>query len=527
MITENLQNDAYMTTEHRRDKKAKVSFAMVMNKVLVGALILTSVAGGATVPVQAATTYEPSTTITENYKLNIENSLFNINQVTNAIKVMQAQGIVTNEILINLATELLNLSSAVISSGASASSEVIKAVANAETVVNTVTKSSENTDGLIKVNASITTVKSTLGIVTKEQTISNVSTLAVKAAYPTSFKDITKSSDYYTAVSKIAKLGAIGGYKDGTFKAKTNITNAKFICILMRSVNSKVSRATKGTDYTASVVTSAIKAGIVKSTELLPDDYSATLTKDDMALWTARAIEYKASGKNTKQLNNVENLISDFSNIDGSKYQDAVKDLYSLGILSGSNFKADSKVTRGTAVNVILKAVYSSYRKDMSKVKIPSTSTEARDSKILKWNDPSRGLAKIGDTWVDKNGKKTVLKGITWNGTSVPGYGTGIDLYSNMVSDGGTVLKVNNDGKGENAGWYNGDTTFMGQALLSAKSHNGVRFTYFRDQWLAISEIEQKVADKVKNPKDGDYAAGTHFMKYFEGEGWCWVGPVF
>lgn len=525
MITENLQNDAYMTTEHRRDKKAKVSFAMVMNKVLVGALILTSVAGGATVPVQAATTYEPSTTITENYELNIENSLFNINQVTNAIKVMQAQGIVTNEILINLATELLNLSSAVLTSGATASTEVVKAVVNADTVVNAVTKTSENADGLTKVKASITTVKSSLGIITEEQTISNTTSLAVKTTYPTSFKDITKSSDYYTAVSKIAKLGAIGGYKDGTFKAKTNITNAKFICILMRSINSKVSRATKGSDYTASVVTAAIKAGIVKSAELLPEDYSATLTKDNMALWTARAIEYKASGKDTKQLNNVENLVSDYSDIESSKYQDAVKDLYSLGILSSDTFNANGKVTRGTAVNVILKAVYSSYRKDMSKVKIPKDSEVSTTRKpiTIKWSDKTKTqLPHAGDTFIDKNGKKIVLSSFFYNGHEIVGVKQGVkDLYGNYAYADGSAVKEGDMG----TAWDSNTKEYIGSKyIIDDKTGIGL----WSVTWGALANYEMTQAQKAyPNPKVGTTYGNWYIYSSAFGGMWEWTGPAY
>lgn len=256
---------------------------------------------------------------------------------------------------------------------------------------------------------------------------------SVAKTYPTTFKDIKKGSTYYTAVTYLAKKGCIGGYKDGNFKATTNITNAKFITILMRAINPKLSRATKGTDYSAAVLKEAAKLGIYKASELTAENYNSSLTRKNMVLWVSRALEYK--GEDVKVLLNVENLISDFESISDAKYQEAVKEVYSAGIVANEKFSANSKVTRGTAVTVILKTVSSSYRRDMSKVKIPTDNEAGQNASAttLQATDKNRGLAHIGDTWVAKDGKKTKLTGITFDyakglKVEVPGYGQGIDL---------------------------------------------------------------------------------------------------
>ena len=345
-----------------------------------------------------------------------------------------------------------------------------------------------------------------------------------KATYPTSFTDVKKGSTYYTSVTALAKKGAIGGYKDGKFKVSTKITNAKFIGILMRTIDPKLSRATKGKDYDNKALEAAYKAGIIKSSEMDIDNYGKALTRQDMVLYLSRALEYLE--KDVVIIQDISNIIPDFDKVGDAKYEEAVKELYSAGIFTGTaktyEFKPTATVGRGTAVNTILKVVETKYRKNMSKVTIPSTTTEARETRILMWNDKDRGLAKIGDTWQAKDGKKTILKGIDWNGTTVPGYAQGIDLYSGMVSDGGVTLKV-----GSNGGFYHRDTTYSGQELLQAKSHKGVTFTYFRDQWLAINSVEQGIASKIKNPKHKQYAEGTHFMQWYDGVGWCWIGPVY
>lgn len=367
----------------------------------------------------------------------------------------------------------------------------------------------ENTDS----NTEITTTVTPIPEVTKNST------------HPTSFTDVKKGDTYYTAVNYLAKKGALGGYKDGKFKVSTKMTYAKFVGVLMRTIDPTLPRATKGKDYDNKAIEAAYKAGIIKYSEVSDKDYTKSITRQDMVLYLSRALEYL--DKDVVLIQDISNLIPDFHKIDDTKYEEAVKELYSAGIFTGTSktneFKPTAKVGRGTAINAILKVVEPKYRKNMSKVTIPSTTTEARETRVLKWNDADRGLAKIGDTWQAKDGKKTKLKGIEWNGTTVPGYGQGIDLYSGLVSDGGVTLKV-----GKNGGFYHRDTTYSGQKLQQAKSHKGVTFTYFRDQWLIIEQYELKIADKVKNPKDGQYAEGTHFFKYYKDIGmWCWEGPVY
>lgn len=40
-------------------------------------------------------------------------------------------------------------------------------------------------------------------------------------------------------------------------------------------------------------------------------------------------------------------------------------------------------------------------------------------------------------------------------------------------------------------------------------------------KWLAIQKYEGKIAKTIKNPKDKQYATGTHFMQFYKGIGWC------
>jgi hypothetical protein len=345
-------------------------------------------------------------------------------------------------------------------------------------------------------------------------------TVTATPVIPKSFSDVKKENKYYTAVTKLAKLGAIGGYADGTFKPKTNITNAKFICILMRTIDKSQARATKGNDYDATVLQAAFDKGIVNNSELKVENYNKGMTKGNMALWLTRAIEYYENKTELKKINNIDNLIADFDKIP-AKYQDEVIELYSEGIVTSENFSYSAKVTRGTAVTLILKAVSPSYRKDMSKVTIPTDQDTANnaDAKTLKATDANRGLAHIGDTWVSKSGTKTKITGIKWGDIEVPGYGQGIDFYTGLVY-GDETLK-----NGDIGDVWGTDSTYMGQKLTVAKdSVNGKTFSYFRDQWIAIMKYEGNKAKSIKSPKDGQMCG--YFTQYSgKLKMWVFIGP--
>lgn len=514
-----LENDVYMTTEHTKGVKAKVSFKAVLNKMLVSTLIFTSVTGGIVAPMQvsaANNTYKIGATIDYYANSNIENILYDITQVIQALEDMIAAKLVTNEILINLSTQLSSLNNAVLESGASASSEVVKTVLNAENTVTKVKVTTQNEDGLTKIKANVALIKSNLGIISTEQSIKNQELLSTKSKYPTTFTDITSKTTNYKYINYLANKGVIGGYKDGTFKPSTKMSNSKFIGMLVRTVNPKSSRATKGNDYNKALMDEAIAMGILKKYELSKDDYNKAMTKADMALWVARALDYLNA--DVKEIKRIENLIADYSTVEGlgTKYEDAMKIVVSKGILSlDKNNKSNPKssISRSNAAVVLARVVEVKYRKDMSKVVIPMHETNDREARILKWRDKNRPLPKAGDTFIDKNGKKTVLTSIWVDGKEIIGYGQNVqDLYGNMMNG----LKV-----GELGGSVDGDNRYLGSPyLIDEKTGVG----YFRVDWLTIATYEDGLTYKVKNPKEGQ-VVGT-WTKYYKQYGWVFMGPM-
>jgi hypothetical protein len=130
---------------------------------------------------------------------------------------------------------------------------------------------------------------------------------------------------------------------------------------------------------------------------------------------------------------------------------------------------------------------------------------------VLRWDDPDRPLPQAGDTFIDKNGKATVLT----ETVGVVGYGQGLDLYSGMKYGDRTLQH------GDIGDVWHGDMTYLGQPyLVDKKTGEG----HFRMDWEIISSYEMQLTLDVRNPKDGQRVG--YWTVYFEDlGGWYWTGP--
>ena len=344
-----------------------------------------------------------------------------------------------------------------------------------------------------------------------------------KPKAPTSFTDVKKGDAYYTAVSALAKKSCIGGYKDGTFRVKTKMTNGKFICILVRAVFKDTARATVGKDFDETLIEVAINKDVLDYGELKPADYDKPLTRDNMVMWATRAYMANEGADGLEEIYNLKNLIPDYSKIPKECRQEVIW-AYSEGFFTGNKdytFDASAKVSRGTAVKMIYTLINPSARKDMSKVEIPTDQQAAQkgEAVTLKYNDKDRPLAKAGDTFVTKDGKKVKLTALEFGGEIVVGYGQKLDLYTGMATPYGKnkTLKA-----GDLGGTWGDNSTFSGQPYTIAANGEG----HFRSEWRTIDAYELSLANKIKNPKDGQKVG--HFTQYSSKvKMWTWIGPVY
>lgn len=229
---------------------------LVLKYVIMSILLNTFAGGVAPVNAQAATSSPVvGSTIAANYKSNIKTMISGINSTVDAINVMVGKGLVTNDILIALSAQLIQLSSVIGIEGTS--EDILTTLTNVTNVFKNVVKTKENAIGYNNVEMAlniVNTIKdSSIPILTPKPTIpidnsTKTTETPAKITYATKFSDITSKSKNYKYIQFLMDKGCLGGYKDDTYKPTIAMTNSKFICILTRAIESDAPRATKGND---------------------------------------------------------------------------------------------------------------------------------------------------------------------------------------------------------------------------------------------------------------------------------------
>lgn len=137
-------------------------------------------------------------------------------------------------------------------------------------------------------------------------------------------------------------------------------------------------------------------------------------------------------------------------------------------------------------------------------------------SMTLSSSDPYRPIAQAGDTFIDKNGKKTKLTSIKYKLDVVVGYGQKLDLYSGMEYE-DRVLEPGDVG----ITWY-GNEQYRSDDYIVASNGEG----HFSWDWYVIWCYEASLAKKIKKPKKGQICG--YWTQYnAKLKKWEWIGPDF
>lgn len=166
------------------------------------------------------------------------------------------------------------------------------------------------------------------------------------------------------AINKLAGMGVINGYPDGTFKPENKITRAEVTAILVKALNLKpgADRFIKLADeanipaWARESVAAAVAEGIVKGYPQ-PDgtitfEAGKPVTRAELAAMTANIITRKFGPVAPATL-----VFSDKDNIPNWAIA-AVGTVVSKGIVSGypdNTFKAENQITRAEAASIILR----------------------------------------------------------------------------------------------------------------------------------------------------------------------------
>ena len=204
---------------------------MVVNKVVIGAVIIASLVGSAT-PAFADTTntgqnVDNTPRVEQSYTVNIEQSVYNINETLNLIEEMKSADLLNQAVIDELATQISELDQAVTIGGSNASDSVIAVIQRAEAVLSNL----DNTVNCVKAEAVIIVAKTAMGI--QSEVVETKVTQAEAAVK--NFPDVTAEwqKDW---VYNLAGRGAIAGYPDGTFGPDKAISRGEFIKIAISTV---------------------------------------------------------------------------------------------------------------------------------------------------------------------------------------------------------------------------------------------------------------------------------------------------
>lgn len=219
---------------------------------------------------------------------------------------------------------------------------------------------------------------------------------AAFAAENTSFSDVKTTAWYYNDVTECAKLGAVAGFEDGTFKPEDQISSVQFITMLTRTFyNDKFEEAQKskpaGTPWYRANLKVAEDVGMSKGLKAVDDNamdryemaavlnnvidgQSVILRVSAVSYWKYANGEIEAPLEGAwafEKSKAARQSIRDWDSVP-SQYQEAVSMCYALGTLSGMSdgtFFGTQSMTRAQACVVITRM------KDLIEGKLPAWSS--------------------------------------------------------------------------------------------------------------------------------------------------------
>ncbi len=199
-----------------------------------------------------------------------------------------------------------------------------------------------------------------------ENQTTQVETIQDEVALTISFSDVPTTHTFYKGIMYCAGKGIVNGYADGTFQPAKTVAKSHFCAMLARGFYAD-QIAKYDTDFikqnfgTFGPTTQTLANNkILKNTSF---QYSVSNTSTmgtginryDMAQLMTNIMTAKGFAASTSQKTAIQAKITDYKNIP-SQYQDAVKNVYALGIISGysdGRFVGTNIMNRGQAAIVI------------------------------------------------------------------------------------------------------------------------------------------------------------------------------
>ena len=193
-----------------------------------------------------------------------------------------------------------------------------------------------------------------------------VETIQDEVALTISFSDVPTTHTFYKGIMYCAGKGIVNGYADGTFQPAKTVAKSHFCAMLARGFYAdqiaKYDKDQYKNAYGTFAPTNMTLAynGTLNNTSFRWNYDNASvmstgINRYDMAQLMTNIMQAKGFAASTSQKNAIQAKITDYKNIP-SQYQDAVKNVYALGIISGysdGRFVGTNIMNRGQAAIVI------------------------------------------------------------------------------------------------------------------------------------------------------------------------------
>ena len=213
----------------------------------------------------------------------------------------------------------------------------------------------------------------------------------------TGFSDVPSTHGFYTAIMDCAAKGITSGYADGTFRPTNSVTKAQFSVMLSRAfypdkVKALSTEENKAVAWYYPNVLALKNAGVLKDVAFANFLTNKTIMDQaipryQMAQLMTNIMSAKGFSATAAQKAEAQKKITDYKTMH-TKYQDAVKNVFALGIITGysnGTFGGNNIMNRGQGCVVI-------YR--MTKYTPAATTTPDTDDS----GKPTGGAGNTGST---------------------------------------------------------------------------------------------------------------------------------
>lgn len=193
-----------------------------------------------------------------------------------------------------------------------------------------------------------------------------VETIQDEVALTISFSDVPTTHTFYKGIMYCAGKGIVNGYADGTFQPAKTVAKSHFVAMLARGFypdqiakydtdQYKTAGGTFGPTNFAMAANGTLKNTSFQWNYSNASTMGTGINRYDMAQLMTNIMKAKGFAASASQKTAIQSKITDYKNIP-SQYQDAVKNVYALGIISGysdGRFVGTNIMNRGQAAIVI------------------------------------------------------------------------------------------------------------------------------------------------------------------------------